>query len=182
MRRIVRVRATAVTPAALALLALAAPAPARAVALPFPCGSTWYASTHDDHRPSELAADFNRPSGSAGGAVLAGVRGIVHRHPFQARGYGRRVTVTAGNGRTTVYAHLARPVLVREGERVWRGTRIGTVGASGASDGPHLHYEQRVDGVIRRPVFAGAPVALPWLLPGTPLISTNCGQARRARK
>jgi murein DD-endopeptidase MepM/ murein hydrolase activator NlpD len=63
-------------------------------------------------------------------------------------GYGRMVEIDHGNGIRTRYAHLSR-ILVRIGERVVTHERIGLVGSSGRSTGPHLHYEVRIDG---RPV------------------------------
>lgn len=45
-----------------------------------------------------------------------------------------------GSGYATIYAHL-RTILVREGNTVSRSTRIGTMGSTGKSTGPHLHYE-----------------------------------------
>jgi murein DD-endopeptidase MepM/ murein hydrolase activator NlpD len=45
-------------------------------------------------------------------------------------------------GLTTRYAHLSKAVVV-EGQRIIRGTKIGAVGTSGRSTGPHLHYEVR---------------------------------------
>ncbi len=58
--------------------------------------------------------------------------------------YGRLVELDHGNGITTRYAHL-RQILVKEGETVNPGDKIGLVGSSGRSSGPHLHYEVRVD-------------------------------------
>jgi len=54
--------------------------------------------------------------------------------------YGRMVEIDHGMGLVTRYAHLAR-ALVKEGDRVQRGTEVGQVGCSGRCSGPHLHYE-----------------------------------------
>lgn len=54
--------------------------------------------------------------------------------------YGRLVEINHGLGLRTRYAHLHR-LHVKPGERVVAGTLIGTVGSSGRSTGPHLHYE-----------------------------------------
>lgn len=68
--------------------------------------------------------------------------------------YGTLVTVDHGGGTETRYAHLSR-ALVAVGDGVGRGDRIGGVGSSGRTTGPHLHFELRVD---------GAPVdPSPWL-------------------
>ncbi|MDE2166167.1 MAG: M23 family metallopeptidase [Alphaproteobacteria bacterium] len=60
-------------------------------------------------------------------------------------GYGRMVEIDHGNGIHTRYGHLSR-ILVRAGDRVVRHERIGLVGNTGRSTGPHLHYEVRIDG------------------------------------
>jgi len=54
--------------------------------------------------------------------------------------WGKRVTVTHGRGFRTVYAHLGTIKTVK-GKAVARGEEIGTVGMSGLTTGPHLHYE-----------------------------------------
>ena len=55
-------------------------------------------------------------------------------------GYGNKVKVDHGHGFKTVYAHLDR-IKVRWGEFVKKGQVIGTLGNTGFSTGPHLHYE-----------------------------------------
>jgi murein DD-endopeptidase MepM/ murein hydrolase activator NlpD len=52
-----------------------------------------------------------------------------------------------------MYAHLSR-VLVRRGQRVRAGRRVGAVGASGTSTGPHLHFELRLRGAAVDPLPA----------------------------
>lgn len=63
-------------------------------------------------------------------------------------GYGKVVDIDHGNGISTRYAHLHR-IMVARGQRVGAHTRIGELGSTGRSTGPHLHYEVIVDG---RPV------------------------------
>ena len=60
--------------------------------------------------------------------------------------------VDHGFGMMTKYAHLA-DAAVRAGDTVRRGDRIGSVGMSGRSTGPHLHYEVLVDGVAADPEY-----------------------------
>ncbi len=62
-----------------------------------------------------------------------------------AGGYGRMVEVDHGNGLSTRYGHLSE-INVKVGDSVKIGQVIGTVGSTGRSTGPHLHYETRIDG------------------------------------
>jgi murein DD-endopeptidase MepM/ murein hydrolase activator NlpD len=65
-------------------------------------------------------------------------------------GYGNHVIVDHGNGFVTLYAHL-NSIFVRPGENIARGQQVGTVGNTGNSTGPHLHFEIRYQGVPRNP-------------------------------
>jgi murein DD-endopeptidase MepM/ murein hydrolase activator NlpD len=58
-------------------------------------------------------------------------------------GYGKLVVIQHRNGMTSWYAHLAR-ITVRKGRCVVAGNRVGLVGSTGNSTGPHLHFELRV--------------------------------------
>jgi murein DD-endopeptidase MepM/ murein hydrolase activator NlpD len=66
------------------------------------------------------------------------------------RGYGLMVEIDHGLGVHTRYAHLAA-IAVRPGQRVRLGGRVGLLGSTGRSTGPHLHYEVLVDGRPRNP-------------------------------
>jgi murein DD-endopeptidase MepM/ murein hydrolase activator NlpD len=65
-------------------------------------------------------------------------------------GYGNHVIIDHGNGFTTLYAHM-NSIFVRPGESVSRGQQIGTVGNTGNSTGPHLHFEIQYQGSTRNP-------------------------------
>lgn len=60
-------------------------------------------------------------------------------------GYGHMVEVDHGFGIHTRYAHMKK-IMVKEGEMLDPGRQVGTVGDTGRSSGPHLHYEVLVDG------------------------------------
>jgi peptidoglycan hydrolase-like protein with peptidoglycan-binding domain len=61
----------------------------------------------------------------------------------RAGGFGLLVVIAHGSGVRTFYAHLSR-ITVDVGEHVAAGARIGRVGSTGHSSGPHLHFEVRV--------------------------------------
>jgi murein DD-endopeptidase MepM/ murein hydrolase activator NlpD len=67
-------------------------------------------------------------------------------------GYGRMIEIDHGHGIRTRYAHNAR-FLVKVGDIVQKGSPIATVGSTGRSTGPHLHYEMRIDGVAVDPMM-----------------------------
>ena len=91
--------------------------------------------------------DIPAPSGTPVSAAASG------RVSFaDARGsWGYLVTVTHARGVRTMYAHLSR-VEVRVGQRVVTGSRLGRVGSTGHSTGPHLHFEVRVRGAAVDPL------------------------------
>lgn len=78
---------------------------------------------------------------AAGRVVQAGWRG----------GYGNCVEIDHGYNYITRYGHM-NSISVREGEYVSRGEKLGEVGSTGKSTGPHLHYEVRYKGEPQNPV------------------------------
>lgn len=138
--------------------------------LPFPCGQAWSGQTRTDHSP-QLAVDFNRTD-DLGDTVVAAASGRVSRvENTGSSSYGRWIEINHGNGYTTRYAHLETQV-VRVGQQVSRGDKIGTLGNTGGSTGPHLHYEQRRNGYAQSVRFNGAS-ALYW--GSRTYSSNNCG-------
>ena len=65
-------------------------------------------------------------------------------------GYGLAVELDHGFGYHTIYAHLSK-VLVKEGQKITRGSIIAKSGDSGLSTGPHLHYEVEHNGIKENP-------------------------------
>ena len=65
-------------------------------------------------------------------------------------GYGNQVVIDHGNGYMSRYAHLTT-ILVKAGASVEKNQKIGTMGSTGRSTGPHLHFEIIYQGVRRNP-------------------------------
>ncbi len=66
-------------------------------------------------------------------------------------GYGLSILVDHGNGLQTRYAHLSK-IYVKVGQKVKTGERIGAVGSTGNSTGPHLHFEVIKNGQTKNPL------------------------------
>lgn len=81
--------------------------------------------------------DFTAPIGTE---IYSTGNGTVARVEYNGRGYGNNVIIDHGFGYQTLYGHMSR-FNVRPGQRVRRGDLIGFVGNTGASTGPHVHYE-----------------------------------------
>ena len=121
--------------------------------LPFPCGQVWSGQTRENHSPT-ISIDFNRTD-DLGDPVVAAAGGKVTRVDNEGSvSYGRWVEIDHGSGYRTRYAHLSTQ-LVAVGQSVSKGEKIGTVGSTGGSTGPHLHFELRLDGTPIKPVFDG---------------------------
>jgi murein DD-endopeptidase MepM/ murein hydrolase activator NlpD len=98
------------------------------------------------NRP-HLGVDYGAPVGTP---VRTVADGIVVFSGWQ-NGYGKVIEVDHGNGKTTLYAHLSRHD-VKKGQRVQQGQRVGAVGMTGMTTGPHLHFEFRVNGTHQDPL------------------------------
>jgi murein DD-endopeptidase MepM/ murein hydrolase activator NlpD len=94
------------------------------------------------------AIDIGAPTGTS---VIAADSGYVVTAGWSEYGYGKYVVIDHGNGFQTLYAHLS-VILVEVGQSVGKGERIGSVGNTGRSTGPHLHFEIRFNGVQRNPL------------------------------
>ncbi|MFQ5586858.1 MAG: M23 family metallopeptidase [Thermodesulfobacteriota bacterium] len=84
-----------------------------------------------------------------GTPIIAPANGVVIRIKREA-GLGKNLTISHGRGIVTKYGHLSE-ILVKVGQRVKRGDKIATMGNTGRSTGPHLHYAVVVNGVNVNP-------------------------------
>jgi murein DD-endopeptidase MepM/ murein hydrolase activator NlpD len=94
--------------------------------------------------------------------IRAAAPGTVQFSGWQSS-YGRVIRIAHSSGFSTVYAHNSRN-FVKVGDRVERGTIIGSVGHTGRASGDHLHFEVRRYGVPRNPLSflpPQAPVPIP---------------------
>lgn len=86
----------------------------------------------------------------SGTPIYASAEGTVDFTGHQA-GYGVLIEINHGYSLKTKYGHLSK-ILVHEGQQVKRGDLIARSGNTGLSEGPHLHYEVRINGVAQNPI------------------------------
>lgn len=101
--------------------------------------------------------DYAGGMGSPVVAPAAGRVALVGRVSEGFRVHGNCVGIDHGQGVTSIMLHLSR-IDVREGEMVQAGQKIGAIGSTGASTGPHLHWGLYVHGLSVDPV--------PWRFEG----------------
>lgn len=104
---------------------------------PFGWRSNPFGGSPEFHQGLDIAA----PSGTT---VTAAAGGSVIMAQWYG-GYGNYILIDHGGGYSTGYGHLSA-IYVSNGQSVKRGQAIGAVGSTGASTGPHLHFEVRIDG------------------------------------
>lgn len=92
--------------------------------------------------------DFTAPQGTP---IYATGDGVVTAAEY-GTGTGNHVIINHGYGYETEYLHMVR-IKARRGQRVKRGEVIGWVGSTGASTGPHCHYEVHINGNAVDPVY-----------------------------
>jgi len=97
------------------------------------------------HRAIDIGSDEGAP-------VLAAADGIVSIATIDPEGSGRYVIIDHGRGFETVYGHL-QEFAIEEKERVLSGEKIGEVGMTGRTTGPHLHFEVRKNGEKVNPII-----------------------------
>lgn len=127
--------------------------PKGAGVLSWPLRGVLYARFGKKGREQHDGIDLAAPSGTpvktarAGKVLYAG----------EQKGYGLIVIIDHGDDLITLYAHN-RDLRVKSGQRVRDGQVVATVGESGRTSGPHLHFEVRQRGIAVDPLkFLGAP-------------------------
>jgi len=86
--------------------------------------------------------DIPAPTGQP---VYAAESGVVITSGWSSGGYGYYIIIDHGDGVQTLYGHNSH-LSVERGDRVTKGQVIGSVGSTGRSTGPHIHFEVRIDG------------------------------------
>ena len=113
---------------------------------PFNCGKTFYANNWSGGHNPNGSIDWQSYDGDAinGETVRATAAGTATFDNEGSTSYGKWVQIVHGDGTRTRYAHLDTMVRAPgQTMSVSQGTVIGTVGSTGGSEAPHLHYEQR---------------------------------------
>ena len=95
------------------------------------------------HLGVDFAAELNS-------GVLATAPGKVVFAGWKSH-YGRTIQIDHGHGIETLYGHLSK-INVKTGDHVGHQQKIGLLGSSGRSTGPHLHYEIRFNGEAQDPM------------------------------
>jgi len=84
-----------------------------------------------------------------GTPIVATANGIVVQ-AGRDDGLGKMVAISHGYGIKTIYGHMSE-IYVKAGQRIKRGDKVGAMGNTGHSTGPHLHYQVSIDGVTVNP-------------------------------
>jgi len=96
-----------------------------------------FTGNREFHRGLDIAGRMRTPvvAPADGEVIFAGTK----------RALGNTITLRHGYGIETIYGHLSE-LSVRRGERVKRGQKLGLMGNTGRSTGPHLHYQVQING------------------------------------
>lgn len=89
-----------------------------------------------------VGVDFKAKIGTP---VIATADGVVTKIEYLPNGYGNKITLQHKDNIQTIYAQL-ETINVKEGQKISQKDLIGTVGNTGKSTGPHLHYEVVING------------------------------------
>ena len=105
---------------------------------------------HPIHKVRKMhkGIDFSSPRGTP---IYATGDGVISKLERKRSGYGHNVRINHGYGYQTLYAHMSK-ILVKEGQKIKKGQKIGLVGSTGTSTAPHLHYEVHYKGNAVNPI------------------------------
>ena len=94
------------------------------------------------------AIDLASPTGTA---IVSADKGKIIRAGWWTGGYGNAVQIDHGNGYISTYAHMS-VISVSTGEDIEKGQKIGEIGSTGRSTGPHLHLTIQIEGKYLNPL------------------------------
>lgn len=94
------------------------------------------------HKGMDIANNLGAP-------IYAAYDGVIS-YAGWISGYGKTIKVDHGGGLETIYAHCST-IKVKKYQQVKSGDKIGEVGSTGRSTGPHVHFEVRINGVPKNP-------------------------------
>ena len=104
---------------------------------PFGWRRSPFGGSPEFHQGLDIAANM-------GTTIIAPASGTVISSGWYG-GYGNYILIDHGGGMATGYGHLSQ-MFVSAGQQIQKGQAIGAVGSTGASTGPHLHFEVRING------------------------------------
>ena len=124
----------------------------------WPCSGVITSQFHEGrsyewHDAIDIGASVGTPIYAANsGTVVNGFSGCSHYSSWCScgGGYGNFIWILHDNGYETIYGHMSQTA-VSVGQRVSAGQKIGYVGSTGWSTGPHVHFELRINGVKSNP-------------------------------
>jgi hypothetical protein len=108
----------------------------------YPTSERWL-SGYDYNPPVHNGLDF---AGRSGFPIYASDSGVIVYSGWSDRGYGNLIVVDHDRGWQSFYAHLLDGTMLPCGSNVQKGQLIGSMGSTGKSTGPHLHFELRLNG------------------------------------
>lgn len=108
----------------------------------WPTSATWL-SGYDYNPPVHNGLDFG---GDFGSPIYAADSGVIVYSGWSDRGYGNLIVIDHDGGWQTFYSHMMDGTLLPCGTNVTKGQLIASMGSTGNSTGPHLHFELRLNG------------------------------------
>jgi hypothetical protein len=109
---------------------------------------TWPTTAHwlsgyEYNPPVHNGLDFG---GDFGSPIYAADSGVIVYSGWSDRGYGNLIVIDHDGGWQTYYSHMIDGTLLPCGSNVQKGQLIASMGSTGNSTGPHLHFEMRLNG------------------------------------